>query len=43
MVNKFFVLSFENDTDRTVHKKYYFPTVEVQYYNVMTDGLNVFD
>ena len=43
MVNKFFVLSFENDTDRTVHKKYYFPTVEGKYYNVMTDGLNVFD
>ena len=27
-VNRLFVLSFENTTDRTVHTKYYLPTVE---------------
>ena len=42
-VNRIFVLSFENDTVRTVHTKYYFPTVEIQDYNVMIDGQNLFD
>ena len=27
-VNRLFVLSFENSKDRTVHTKYYLPTVE---------------
>ena len=27
-VNILFVLSFENDTDKIVHTKYYFPTVK---------------
>ena len=39
-VNRLFVLSFENNEGRTVHKKYYFPTVERN--NVMIDGLNFF-
>ena len=41
--NRIFVLSFENKYDRTVHTKYYLPTVEIKGYNVMIDGQNVFD
>ena len=36
------VLSFENKDNRTVHTKYYLPTVEIKYYNVMIDGQNFF-
>ena len=39
----FYLLSFENESDRTVHTKYYFPTVEIKDYNVMIDGKNLFD
>ena len=42
-VNRLFVLSFENSTDRTVHTKYYLPTIETKDYNVMNDGKNFFD
>ena len=42
-VNKPFVLSFENTTGRTVHTKYYLPTVEIEDYNVTIDGQNIFD
>ena len=42
-VNRHFVLSFENSTDRTVHTNYYPPTVEMYDYNVMIDGQNFFD
>ena len=28
---------------RTSYKRYYLPIVEIKYYNVMTDGQNVFD
>ena len=38
-VNRLFVLSFENKDDRTVHKKYYLPVVEIKDYNVMIDEL----
>ena len=41
-LNIFFVLSFENTTDRTVHTKYYLPTAEMKDYNVMPDGQNFF-
>ena len=41
-VDGLFVLRFENTTDRTVHKKYYLPTVEIKDY-VMTDRKNFFD
>ena len=40
-VSRLFVLSLENN--RTVHTKYYLPTVEIKDYNVMIDGRNVFD
>ena len=31
-VNRLFVLSFENKTDREVHTRYYLPTVEIKNY-----------
>ena len=34
---------FENKEYRTVHTKYYFPTVQMKDYNVMIDGRNFFD
>ena len=42
-VNRLFVLSFENTVDRTVHSKYYLPTVEIKVYNDMIDGQSFFD
>ena len=37
-VNRLFVLSFENYTDRTSYSKYYFPKADIKDYNVMIDG-----
>ena len=37
-VNRLFVLSFENENDRTSHSTYYLPKVEIKDYNVMIDG-----
>ena len=42
-VNRFFVLSFENENDRTSHSTYYLPKVEIKDYNVVIDGKNVSD
>ena len=42
-VNRLFVLSFENENDRTSHSTYYLPKVEIKDYNVMIDGRNVSD
>ena len=42
-VNKLFILSFENENDRTSHSNYYLPKVEIKDYNVMIDGKNFFD
>ena len=42
-VNRLFVLSFENENDRTSHSTYYLPKVEIKDYNVMIDGKNSFD
>ena len=36
-VNKFFVLSFENEAQRASYKRYYFPDIEI---NDMIDGQN---
>ena len=36
-----FVILFENTTHRTVHAKYYLPTVEIKGYNVMIDGKKI--
>ena len=40
-INRLFVLSFENEDDRTSYYKYYMPSVEIKDYNVFIDG-NVF-
>ena len=42
-VNRLFVLSFENEAQRTSYKRYYLPAVEIKDYNVMIDGQNFFD
>ena len=42
-VNRFFVLSFENENDRTSHSNYYLRKVEIKDYNIMIDGKNFFD
>ena len=42
-VNRFFVLSFENENDRKLHSNCYLPRVTIQGYNVMIDGKNFFD
>ena len=43
VVNRLFVLAFENDDQRTSNKRYYIPNVEIKDYNVMIDGKNFFD
>ena len=42
-VNGLFVLLFENEGNRKENTGYYFPKVEIKYYNVMIDGNNYFD
>ena len=42
-VNRLFVLSFENENDRTSHTTCYLPKVEIKDPNVMIDGRNFFD
>ena len=42
-VNRLFVLSFENEDDRTSQSNYYLPKVEIKDYNVMIDCRNLFD
>ena len=48
-VNRLFVLSFENEDDRTSNsllsqsQTSYLPKVEIKYYNAMIDGRNLFD
>ena len=42
-VNRLFILSFENENDRTSHSTYYLPKVEIKDYNVMIDGRNFFN
>ena len=37
-VNRLFVLSFENEDDRTSYYKCYVPSVEIKDYNVLIDG-----
>ena len=42
-LNRLFVLSFENEAQRTSYKRYYLPTRDIKNYNVMIDGQNYFD
>ena len=37
-VNKLFVLSFENEEDRTSFSKYYVQKVEIKHFIVLIDG-----
>ena len=37
-INRLFVLSFENEEDRTSFSKYYTPKVEIKDFNVLIDG-----
>ena len=41
-INRFFVLAFEDDTQRTSHSNYYLPNIEIKDYNIMINGENVF-
>ena len=42
-INRFFVLAFEGDTQRTSYSGYYLPNVEIKDYNIMINGENFFD
>ena len=42
-VNRLFVLSFENEDDRTSYYKYYLPSVEIKDYNVLIDCNEFFE
>ena len=42
-VNRFFVLSFENEEDRTSFSTNYTPKVEIKDFNVFIDGNSFFD
>ena len=42
VVNRFFVLAFENYAQRTSNKRYYLPSEEIKVYNVMIDGKKLF-
>ena len=42
-VNRLYVLSFGNTTDKTGHTKYYLPIVEIKDHNIMIDGQNIFN
>ena len=42
-VNRFSVLAFENDTQRTSRSGYYLPNVEIKDYNITINGENFFD
>ena len=42
-VNRLFVLSFENEDDRTSYYKYYLPSVEIKDYNFFIDGNAFFE
>ena len=41
-VNRLFVLTSENDAQRTSNKRHYIPNVEIKDYNVMIDGKALF-
>ena len=42
-VNRLFILSFENEENRTSFSKYYVPKVEIKDFNVLIDGKSFFD
>ena len=42
-VNRLFLLSYENEEDRTSFSKYYTPTVEIKDFSVLIDQKSFFD
>ena len=42
MVNRLFVLAFEDDAQRTSNEKYYLPNLEIKDYNAMIDRKKLF-
>ena len=42
-VNRLFILTFKNETDREVHTKHYLPNAEIKGYHVTIDGRKFFD
>ena len=42
-VNRLFILSLENEDDRTSFSKYYVPNVEIKDFNVLIDGKPLFE
>ena len=42
-VNRLFILSFENEEDRTSFSKYYVPKVKIKDFNVLIDGKPFFE
>ena len=42
-VNRLFVLSFENEDNRTSFSKYYLPNVQIKDFNVLINGKSFFD
>ena len=41
--NRLFVLSFQNEEDRTSFSKYYTPKIGIKDFNVLIDGESYFD
>ena len=42
-VNRLFLLSFQNENDRTSFSKYYVPNVQIEDFNGLIDGKSFFD
>ena len=42
-VNRLFILTFENDTQRISHSGYFLPNVEIKNCNIVINGENFFD
>ena len=42
-VNRLFVLSYENESDRTSSSEYYVPKIEIKDFNVLIDGKPFFE
>ena len=42
-VNRLFVLSFENENNRTSFSEYYVPSVQIKDFSVLIDGKSLFD
>ena len=42
-MHRLFILSFQNEEDRSSFSKYYTPTIEIKDYNVLIDGKSFFE